>query len=276
MNARNSNVSSETPGSGFQVRNLWGRLAAAVLFFALVLAVCRFSPNPNSSLQAGVRMQLPDSYNGMMATDLGMSAAEQKILPTDTGFARKLYRDPAGDQIACTLVLAGGEKRSIHRPEVCLPGQGWNIRSGEVVPVTLSNGRRLEVMKLTLEQDVQTGPGHYIKRKCLFLYWFVGKGVTTPSHTWRVFLTSWDRVMRNLNHRWAYVIASSLVMDNLMPNGKNEEQTLQMLEKFISDTAPTFMLEEDRGDGNVKSQNPDLKPAPTAKTEAAKPGAGSR
>ncbi|MDD5260594.1 MAG: exosortase-associated EpsI family protein [Methylacidiphilales bacterium] len=275
MNARNSNVPGQTPAPGFQMRNPWGRMAAAVLFFALVLAVCRFSPNPNSSLQAGVRMQLPDFYKGMTATDLSMTAAEQKILPTDTGFVRKLYKDPAGDQIACTIVLAGGEKRSIHRPEVCLPGQGWNIKSGEVAPITLSDGRRLEVMKLTLEQDVQIGPGHNIKRKCLFLYWFVGKGVTTPLHSWRVFLTSWDRVMRNLNHRWAYVIVSSLVTDNLMPNGRNEQQTLQMLENFISDTAPTYML-EDRGDGNVKSRSPDSKPVPAAKEEAAKPGAGSR
>jgi hypothetical protein len=141
-------------------------------------------------------------------------------------------------------VLAGGEKRSIHRPEVCLPGQGWTINSSEVVPVTLSTGTKLQVMKLVLEREVQASAKERIKIKSLFLYWFVGKGVTTPKHETRVFLTSWDRVVHNLNHRWAYVIVNSMVTEGLAPGGLNEEETLRMLKAFTAEMAPKFMVSE--------------------------------
>jgi hypothetical protein len=38
----------------------------------------------------------------------------------------------------------------------------------------------------------------------------VGKDKTTDDHFERIFLTSWDRIVHRVNHRWAYVIVSSL------------------------------------------------------------------
>ena len=156
---------------------LW-RPAAVLVFFGVILLICGVSPNPNTSMQSGVKMQLPDDFGGLYGIDQAMSAAEKQILPADTQFLRRLYRNPSGDQISCSIVLAGGEKRSIHRPEVCLPGQGWTVKSGEVIPVTLNDGRSLEVMKLNLERDQQVGPGKKIKINSIFMVWFIGKGVT--------------------------------------------------------------------------------------------------
>jgi hypothetical protein len=144
-----------------------------------------------------------------------------------------------------SIVLAGGEKRSIHRPEVCLPGQGWFIRSGEVVPIALKDGSTLEAMKLNLEREVDAGPGKRARIKSIFLYWFVGKKAVTPHHFKRVFLTSWDRIFRQLNHRWAYVIVTSMVTEGLVRNGKDEAQTLSMLKDFTAEIVPTFMISEE-------------------------------
>ena len=173
-----------------------------------------------------------------------MTPAEKRMLPEDTRLVRRLYSNASGDSISCSIVLAGGEKRSIHRPEVCLPGQGWAIQSGEVVPVLLSNGKKLELMKLILERDQEQNPGKRIKAHAVFMYWFVGKGVTTPYHERRVFLSSWDRVIHNLNHRWAYVIVSSLVTDNLTDKGKNEQQISRTLLQFASEVGPMIMNKE--------------------------------
>ena len=222
---------------------LWRPLVAAAVF-GLVLLICRYSSNPNSETRSGVILALPEQWHGMTGIAQDMSVAEKRMLPEDTQLARRQYSNAGGDSISCSIVLAGGEKRSIHRPEVCLPGQGWAIQSGEVVPMVLADGRKLELMKLVLVRDQELGPGKRIKVHALFMYWFVGKGVTTPYHGRRVFLTSWDRVFHNLNHRWAYVIVSSLVTDNLTEGGKNEQETSRLLLQFASELGPLVMKDD--------------------------------
>ncbi len=235
----------------------WKDLAFRALI-PLVLAVatvatCLFSPDVNSPTQSGVVMELPQYMGGYFSEEQEISAAEKAILPPDTEFARRVYTGMSQQQILCSIVLAGGEKRSIHRPEVCLPGQGWTINSSQVVPITLSNGTKLEAMKLVLEREVQASATERIKIKSLFLYWFVGKEITTPKHEKRVFLTSWDRVMHNLNHRWAYVLVNSMVTQNLRPGGLDEAETLKMLKGFTAEIAPKFMVSEGAKPGQVTS-----------------------
>jgi hypothetical protein len=220
------------------------RALVAIGLAAIAVAACLWSPDVNSPTQAGVIMKLPQYMGTYFSEEAPVSEAEKTILPKDTEFARRVYKGAEQQQILCSIVLAGGEKRSIHRPEVCLPGQGWTINSSEVVPITLSTGTKLEVMKLVLEREVQASAKERIKIKSLFLYWFVGKGVTTPKHENRVILTSWDRVIHNLNHRWAYVIVNSMVTQGLKPGGLNEEETLGMLKTFTAEIAPKFMISE--------------------------------
>ncbi len=58
-----------------------------------------------------------------------VTAVEREILPPDTGFARKNYvavADPARP-VFLSVVLSGRDRTSIHRPELCLVGQGWTI-----------------------------------------------------------------------------------------------------------------------------------------------------
>jgi hypothetical protein len=140
-----------------------------------------------------------------------------------------------------SIVLSGGEKRSIHKPEICLPAQGWNIRGGQVEKIVLADGRPLEVMDLSLVRDVEVGPGDRRKLPAHYFYWFVGDQVTTPHHWKRMFLTSFDRITKNLNHRWAYVIVMSVVTEGFLPMGKNETQTIEMLKQFTAEAAPSFM-----------------------------------
>ena len=51
-------------------------------------------------------------------------------------------------------------------------------------------------------------------------------------------------MLHNLNHRWAYVIVSSMVTDNLLPGGKNEEATIKMVKSFTAAIAPEIMPAE--------------------------------
>lgn len=211
----------------------------------LGVGLCRVTPNPNTASQPGVRMVLPEFPKGMLGLSQQMSEGERLLLPSDTEIVRMTYHSPKGEQIMVSIVLAGGEKRSIHRPEVCLPAQGWFMRGGHTVDIPMKDGTKLEAMKLDLQREVDAGPGRRTLVKSVFLYWFVGKNTVTPYHWKRVFLTSWDRVFKQLNHRWAYVIVTSVVTEGLTRNGKNEEQTLAMLKEFTAEIAPTFMLPRD-------------------------------
>ncbi len=235
------------------LKKLIVRCLVVLLLVGVTYGFCRSTPAANSPSEAGIVLQLPDAIGSLSGTDQEISEAERVILPGDTQFAKKLYRNFSGDQINCQIVLAGGEKRSIHRPEICLPAQGWNEKSSETVPITLSDGRLLKVTKLTISRSVEVQPGVQKELTSLFLYWFVGKTTATPYHWYRILHTDLDRVLHNVNHRWAYIVVSAPVLDGFTSGGKNSEQTLDALKTFIAELAPQIMKPSvDIGSGTTR------------------------
>jgi len=222
----------------------WWRSAVVAGLAALTIWLCHGSTPPDVAPEAGVIMTLPTLIGEYWGTDEPVSPSELALLPGDTEFAKKIYQDLSGHSLTAQIVLSGGEKRSIHRPEVCLPGQGWSIQTGEVVPVTLDNGRVLDVMKLTLQREIEVAPGERRQLKSYFLYWFVGKDTSTPYHWVRLAKTNWDMVFKNIQHRWAYVIVTAPVLEGFRPGAKNEQETLDMLKGFIRQSVPLFQLSE--------------------------------
>jgi hypothetical protein len=222
----------------------WWRTAAIIALPAITIWMCRQSTPPNIAPEAGVVMGLPTLLGEYWGTNEPVSPSELALLPADTEFEKKIYQDLSGNSLTAQIVLSGGEKRSIHRPEVCLPGQGWSIQSGEVVPITLANGRTLDVMKLTLIREIEIAPGERKNLKSYFFYWFVGKNTATPYHWMRLAKTNWDMVTKKLQHRWAYIIVSAPVLDGFKPGAQSDQQTLDMLKDFIRQSVPKFQLSE--------------------------------
>lgn len=217
------------------------RAGLVLVLGGLIFALCRSTPETQAGTVAGVIMKLPDAVDGFTGEDQPVSEAEIRMLPKDTGFAKKAYKNAGGDQISSQIVLAGGEKRSIHRPEICLPAQGWNLKTGQAIPITLDNGLTLDVMRLIISRPVEIRPGVHKELTSIFLYWFVGKDMTTPYHWVRLGHANWDKVVHNVNHRWAYVIVSAPVLEGFIPHGKNQEQTMEMLRSFVAEVAPEIM-----------------------------------
>ncbi|HUB66716.1 MAG TPA: exosortase-associated EpsI family protein [Candidatus Methylacidiphilales bacterium] len=226
------------------------RKGAALLGLVLVtLAGCWLVPPEQAGSETGVIMNLPDRVGPLWAFPEEVSKTEMAILPPDTTFARKTYGPILSkrfDRILCSIVLSGREKRSIHRPERCLPGQGWSIRDSKVVSVDLASGHPLSVMALLLDRPVGLPNGQSFRLQSYYLYWYVGKEVTTPYSFERVMLTNWDLVRYRLNQRWAYVIVSAYITEGLGANGsgRTPEQTLDLLKEFIRESVPTFMKSE--------------------------------
>jgi hypothetical protein len=88
---------------------------------------------------------------------------------------------------------------------------------------------------------VEVRAGEHKQLNSIFLYWFVGKDMTTPFHWMRLVHANWDRVVHNINHRWAYIVVSAPVLEGFTPQGKSEAETMKMLESFVAELAPEIM-----------------------------------
>jgi len=225
-------------------RALVVRAGIVLALAAGTVAFCIYgTPEPGRS-EAGISLDLPDKVGEFQGETLPVSESEREILPKDTEFAKKAYSAPDGRSLSCQIVLAGAEKQSIHRPEICLPGQGWTIKSGGVIPVSLSDGGKLDVMRLVITRPVALPDGRKGSIDSVFMYWFIGKGTTTPYHHVRILKTSLDLLLSNTNHRWAYVIASAPVLAGLAPGGLTEPETEKMLTDFISEVFPKIQARD--------------------------------
>jgi len=215
-------------------------IVVLILSIATVLAF-KLTSSVNSTTESGVNMTLPSRVNGFSGKDAVASEGEKYVLPKDTEIVKKIYSDSFGDPVNAQVVLAGAEKRSIHRPELCLPAQGWSIDRRETIPVRLADGRSITVMADHISRPVEISPGVMKTLPSLYCYWFVGNGVSTSSHLHRLLLTSWDRVIHHKNHRWAYIAVSAPVLQGFTSNGKDTKATQKMIIDFIAALAPSVM-----------------------------------
>lgn len=220
------------------------RCGVILILAAMVGLAYWFNPPLDVKPQAGVVMDLPLFVGDYFGKQGKISDVELDTLPKDTEFARRYYTNSAGNQIECSIVLSGAEQRSIHRPEACLVGQGWTIIDQQDIPVPLLSGHKLVARKLSLERQVTGANDEHTTVRAFYIYWFVGQGVTTPSHFTRILLSNWDRVVHNRAHRWAYVSVFSLISADLRPDGLNAEQTQAAMVDFAKQIVPTFQISE--------------------------------
>ncbi len=215
-----------------------------------MLLVCAFTPPPHGGTAAGVLMQLPDRLSIFIGKQESPGKVESDLLPTDTQFAKMVYSTDTADvskrDVArVSIVLAGAESRSIHRPEVCLTGQGWTITGSTVTPVEISPGRILQVKDLAIEGSFVQRDGTSRQAKAHYVYWFVGTDFSTPSHFERLWHSTWDAVLRNINHRWAYVSVLAMVTDGMDVSQTGErhrtdDETKRLINWFIQRLVPEF------------------------------------
>jgi hypothetical protein len=125
---------------------------------------------------------------------------------------------------------------SIHRPERCLPAQGWTIADSQRVAVQLNDAGRhlLRITRLHNMRMVKTDRGDMFKVYNLNYYWFVGYSDTTPSHFVRTYFDIRDRIMKGYNQRWAYVTVAAF----LNQNNRTELTTDQIIQSFIRELVP--------------------------------------
>jgi len=174
----------------------------------------------------------------------GLTDAERKILPADTEGVRRIYTDKNGNEVYCSVILEGSDVTSIHRPELCLTGQGWKFDRERVegVPVIGTPNGVLRMTCIDARRTIALPHGNATETRAEFAYWFVGKGRLTPYHWQRILLTTKDRVLLNRNVRWAYflIYAPMLTERDGEVQKRTETETVQLISRFIQDIYPTL------------------------------------
>ena len=134
---------------------------------------------------------------GYKSEPVPIGDAERHVLPEDTAIEKRLYEAEDGSWHLVTLVIGGRSKSSIHRPEMCLPSQGFQMMSPRTVEVA-----GVEWRFVTLARGMLPPLG--------FSYTFFNQdGFRTSSHVRRIFRDVWDRSMRRRIDRWAMVTVNS-------------------------------------------------------------------
>ena len=136
-----------------------------------------------------------------------VTEAERTVLPSDTQFDKRIYSDSLGRTFSVTVVIGGRTKSSVHRPELCLPAQGFqmtNPRDEEIAGV--------DWHLVTLARQMSSPMG--------FAYTFFNQaGYRTSSHFRRIFRDVWDRSVLGRVDRWVMVTVSASTSDEAVLRG---------------------------------------------------------
>lgn len=152
----------------------------------------------------------------------GASLGETADLPRDTVILKRNYRSPDGLRYSVSVVVGGRSRGSIHRPELCLPAQGFAMLDAGRVELEIGRGTPLAVRKISA---TRSGGG-----SLSIVYWFLSNDRESCSHTERIFLDVWDRSIHNRINRWVMVAV----------NVGSALETAEELERFESFLAALY------------------------------------
>ena len=183
---------------------------------------------PNSELSGG---KLCPACGGMLAS---WSLGERKLFPPDTVLIRKLYRCDSKPALVATIVISSSEDVSIHRPQMCLTGQGYDIAGERTREIPLMGRGLLRVRVMDLFRRWHGAGGGMVEVPIFYAFWFVSREHETPSSGWRIFYATWDRVVHGRVFRWAYV---SVTGERTVGSSVYEQQ----LQSFIRDLYPQIV-----------------------------------
>jgi hypothetical protein len=218
-------------------------LAAGVLFTAVTSDVAKVSEPGVNLYPDGTPFLIDQAGDWTGGEKTGLTEDEQRLLPKDTEGSRRLFKDKDGNELFCSIVLAGRDVTSIHRPELCLPGQGWKIQSEftQAIPVPTAPGGMLNVMRMNAVRTIPLAGGRTGELWSVFVYWFVGKDRITPYHWQRIYWTAKDRVFHNTNHRWAYILIHKPIKEGAVDATKSQDDAMKVVARFVQDVYPTLV-----------------------------------
>jgi hypothetical protein len=192
----------------------------------------------NTNLIGNTTVDLPGAVLDYRSGCMPISQMEVNWLPKDTTFARRRYEASNAPTLLVSVILMGTDHGSIHRPKICLTGQGWQIEKAEqtTVPIERPHPYELPVMKMTAGKRVKTSDGREVPVRSLYVYWFVSDRQLTARHGQRIWWMARDLLLTGTLPRWAYVSC----LAQCLPG--QEDATYERMKQFLAKAVPEFQL----------------------------------
>lgn len=149
------------------------------------------------------------------------SLVEWSLLPSDTRILKKIYEHPFNASVLASIVLSGASRTSIHRPQICLVGEGREIVGTRIITVAIPGRSPLRVTLLDMLTRQKDNEGQWFEYASYYAYWFVSPDHETPHHAERMFWMAYDRIFRGISHRWAYIAVSGPRSDGSRSHEEN-------------------------------------------------------
>lgn len=182
---------------------------------------------------------LPAALPGYKSETLTQAKIVVDMLPQDTSYGQRIYTADDGFQTLANVVLMGSSRASIHKPQICLTGQGWviNAAASRVDRVHLDKPLPydLPVMHLIATKTGEVN-GQRATMQGVFVYWFVDANRYTPSHAQRMLWMARDVLLTGELDRWAYITFFSMCAPG------QEDATFERMKKLIAASVPEFQL----------------------------------
>ncbi len=182
---------------------------------------------------------LPENLPGY--TSIIVTNAEEALLrlPPDTSYRVRLYQAPDGFWSQLSAVLMGSDRSSIHKPEICMTGQGWAMDNGvsrlEKISLAQPFPYDLPVNKLITTKQVVDAEGKPQVVRGIYVYWFVdGSHYTARLRDWMLWWMPRDLLLNGVLERWAYVSFFAVCAPG------QEDATFERMKKLITAAVPEF------------------------------------
>lgn len=219
---------------------------APALVLSIMLSLSFFIQEKAELQSSSMSTELPLRFDlsGWYGIRKQESPEERRTLAQDTLFSKADYRllysdewDKQMPDVHVSLVFSGNDmNQSIHRPELCLPGQGHLRLQGIDTKLTLNNGKEVKFTRLTSfrqNKDLPDKKLHYIH-----YYTFIGKGNIRHSHMQRTICDILDRTLKGKVQRWAYCQIGTYWSPHL---GITQEDADKLIQKLISQLLPEII-----------------------------------
>ncbi len=188
-------------------------------------------------LQAELPQQVLDYDSELQDTD----EITLSTLPSDTSFGQRRYHAPDGFGVDLRVVLMGRDRTSMHKPQLCLTGQGWQIddRASAETQVRIQQPYEynLPVVKLVAHSAISSG-GQSQLWSGVYVYWYVADDALSASTSGlqRMYWMASKLLRTGILQRWAYVSCFARCLPG------QENATFERMKPFIAAAVPQFQL----------------------------------
>jgi hypothetical protein len=185
-----------------------------------------------------LKINLPERVLDFTSTNVPEPELVLSYLPPDTSYAERIYTAPDGFWVQSTVVLMGGDRTSIHKPDYCLPGQGWVIKDRVMtnIPVAGAQSYQLPVSKWVISNSIQKPDGQKHQVGGLYVFWLVADGEETPDNYQRMWWQARDLLRTGVLQRWAYVSYFAVCAPG------QEDAAFERMKNLIAHAVPEYQF----------------------------------